>query len=91
MLTSLLISLVIIQAFSGEGQRLDGKINKSIITSTDNSTENKRGLPNYNYKKGKINFIKSKALLTSQQPEPMVSLILLLFSFGPSLKRIAIV
>ena len=61
-----------LQAFSGEGQRLDGKLNKSAVISTDSSSENKRGVPNYNYKKGRINFIRSKALV-GQTIESMVS------------------
>lgn len=61
------------QAFSGEGQRLDGKINKSTISSSSHPVENKRGLPNYNYKKRKINFMKSKTLLAGKATESMVS------------------
>ena len=49
-------------------------MNKNVISSADVSIENiKRGIPNYNYKKRKLNFIKSKTLLANQSAETMVS------------------
>ena len=50
---------------------MDGKTNKNVTSSTDHSLENVRGLPNYNYKKQKLNFVRSKTL--AAQSEPMVS------------------
>ena len=51
---------------------MDGKTNKNVTSSTDHSLENVRGLPNYNYKKQKLNFVRSKTLAAGQS-EPMVS------------------
>lgn len=51
---------------------MDGKLNKSTVLSTDTPSENKRGVPNYGYKKGRINFVRSKALV-GQPTEPMVT------------------
>jgi ubiquitin fusion degradation protein 1 len=47
------------RAFTGEGQRLDGRKPRqlpAIVPVSDNST--KRGIPNYDYKKGKLTFPK---------------------------------
>ena len=61
------------QAFSGDGQRLDGRTNKNNVSLLASSTEKvKRGLPNYKYKKGKLTFV-PKSLMSGQQPEPMAS------------------
>jgi len=62
-----------VQAFSGGGQRLDGKVNKNASPSIDHPIESKRGLPNYNYKKGKLNFVRAKTLLADPATEPVVS------------------
>ncbi|CAH1801419.1 unnamed protein product [Owenia fusiformis] len=47
--------------FSGSGNRLDGKIkNTESAPITGQTSEIKRGIPNYNYKKGKITFIRTQ-------------------------------
>jgi len=48
------------QAFSGQGNRLDGKTKAALPTSDPvKPQEIKRGIPNYDYQKGKITFIRT--------------------------------
>lgn len=48
------------QAFSGQGNRLDGKKkNTESPITLPQPHELKRGIPNYNYKKGKLTFIRT--------------------------------
>ncbi|XP_074641916.1 ubiquitin recognition factor in ER-associated degradation protein 1-like isoform X2 [Tubulanus polymorphus] len=49
------------RAFSGSGNRLDGKRKGSESFSEDKSSNNpeRRGIPNYNYKKGTLTFIRT--------------------------------
>jgi ubiquitin fusion degradation protein 1 len=44
------------RAFSGQGNRLDGKAKPTTNLSDGIQHEIKRGIPNYDYKKGKITF-----------------------------------
>lgn len=64
------------KAFGGEGQRLSGKVkNKGGSSSqsqeAENSEKQTRGIPNYNYRKGKLTFAKAKNLKTEPE-EAMV-------------------
>jgi len=47
------------RAFSGQGNRLDGKEKQTSNVSDSIQHEIKRGIPNYDYKKGKITFIRA--------------------------------
>ena len=74
--------------FSGEGQRLDGKVKSKSKGSAGSSSSQQqqgsssrqqeasevpvRGIPNYDYKKGKLTFARAKNLNTNPE-EPMVS------------------
>ncbi|ESO01896.1 hypothetical protein HELRODRAFT_188513 [Helobdella robusta] len=50
----------VFKAFVGQGNRLDGKIKTCQNDSVTNEpVEIKRGIPNYNFKKGKITFIRT--------------------------------
>lgn len=67
------------KAFRGEGQRLDGKVRNNGGTLTQSGQHKLtvaekpvRGIPNYNYRKGKITFVKAKNI-RSVEDEPMVS------------------
>ncbi|XP_003385861.1 PREDICTED: ubiquitin fusion degradation protein 1 homolog [Amphimedon queenslandica] len=64
------------KAFSGQGQRLDGKVKKSNdsnqtqLPQKQQVTQSKRerGIPNYNYVKGRITFARAKSLkMTSEE------------------------
>jgi len=46
-------------AFSGQGNRLDGKAKQTSSAPESSQQTIKRGIPNYDYKKGKITFIRS--------------------------------
>ena len=59
------------KAFGGEGQRLSGKAkgkggNSSQSKEDENIEKPSRGIPNYNYRKGKLTFAKAKNL----KPDP---------------------
>jgi len=47
------------RAFSGQGNRLDGKAKPLPSTLDGVQHEIRRGIPNYDYKKGKITFIRT--------------------------------
>lgn len=53
------------KAFSGSGNRLDGK-KKGLEVTPDEmpSVQLKRGIPNYNHKKGTITFIRSRRIVS---------------------------
>lgn len=59
------------QAFTGQGQRLDGKTKNLISPDTQQQHKRERGIPNYNYKKGKITFMKAKTLKALMKEESM--------------------
>lgn len=56
------------KAFSGDGQRLDGKEKKNAtrVSEPQQHTKRERGVPNYNYQKGRLSFARAKDL----RPEP---------------------
>lgn len=61
------------KAFTGEGQRLNGKVRNKLggaEQSEEAETKRARGVPNYDYKKGKITFEKAKHL----NPHPQESM-----------------
>ena len=65
------------QAFAGEGQRLNGKVKNGKPGPSQEQEETKRvrGVPNYNYKRGKLTFERAKNLNPHPQ-EAMVSTVL---------------
>ena len=83
---------VCVQAFSGDGQRLDGKEKKNATRVSEPQQHTKRcvcvcvchcvcygwrcllrerGVPNYNYQKGRLSFARAKDLRPEPE-EPMV-------------------
>ncbi|KAL5477342.1 hypothetical protein EMCRGX_G024131 [Ephydatia muelleri] len=58
-----------LKIFAGEGQRLDGKT-KNVKAPEQPLLKVERGVPNYNYKRGKLTFTKAK-LLKAKPEEPM--------------------
>ncbi len=61
------------QAFAGEGQRLNGKMKPDKSPVEGSEVNVTRGVPNYNYQRGKITFEKAKSLNPHQPQEEMVS------------------
>ncbi|CAC5400369.1 UFD1 [Mytilus coruscus] len=57
-------------AFSGSGNRLDGK-KKGLDAAPEakNSVPHKRGIPNYKHKKGTITFIRTRRNITDNNEE----------------------
>lgn len=51
--------------FIGQGNRLDGKKKGTEGSSQVSSVQNRRGIPNYNYKRGTITFIRNPRLVAN--------------------------
>lgn len=51
------------KVFQGEGKRLDGK-KKNLTAPKDAAVTKQRGIPNYNYQVGRLNFVRAKDLKT---------------------------
>ena len=87
----IIIIVLFHKVFSGEGQRLDGKVKGKAKASAGSSSPSQRsssssgqqtaaptaaevparGIPNYDYKKGKLMFARARTLNTNPE-EPMV-------------------
>lgn len=58
------------KAFSGAGNRLDGKQKGTeVVKDTTTMEPPKRGIPNYNYKKGTITFIRTQRSTNSENTD----------------------